>query len=103
MHTDADGIVDHVRRYTYDNNQNLMSYEVLENDALSYGETYTYDENGNRLTMTSEQSGVLSSMKSWVYDSEGNLFHQDFDSNGDEIWFSVHVNALSVSTNLAVD
>ena len=84
---DADGNVDSITTYTYDEagNQTSESYDFDPDGNLDSITTYTYDEAGNRTSYSfdSDADGNLDSIDTYTYDEAGNQTSYSFDSDAD--------------------
>lgn len=101
---------------TYDENYNVIGFNIYENDALTetytfnksvdkpllvqnYGEDgavesreeYTYDENGNLLTAHSYFGDKMTTEAIYTYDEHGNTLTKYYD-NGEEDWTETYEN-----------
>lgn len=82
----GDGIFNNMTRYSYDQQNQLLTYKFFSNgntDTPRTASNYQYDEAGNQVSFTRENNGVINSINFYTFDDQGNRLSQSIDNGGD--------------------
>lgn len=84
---DDDGNVDHIEEYTYDTNDNKLTYlRDRDNDGIyDIYTTYQYDQNNNMISRLSDHVSYIV-RTDFTYDPNGNMLTEYQDTGNDSIY-----------------